>query len=138
MTRKIVEAAARIGAQLDKHVSLGNLDARRDWGYAPEYVDAMWRMLQTEEPRDFVIGTGEHHTPREICEIAFERVGLDYRDHGEVDERFKRPAEVDTLLADPRRARDELGWEARTSFRELIEVMVDAEIALLERRGAGA
>ena len=138
VTRKIVEAAARIGVQLDKHVSLGNLDARRDWGYAPEYVDAMWRMLQTEEPRDFVIGTGEHHTPREICEIAFERVGLDYRDHVEVDERFKRPAEVDTLLADPRRARDELGWEARTSFRELIEIMVDAEIALLERRGAGA
>ena len=137
VSRKITEAAARIARHLDKHVLLGNLDARRDWGYAPEYVDAMWRMLQADQPRDYVIGTGEHHTPREICEIAFERVGLDYRDHVEIDERFQRPAEVDTLLADARRARDELDWEPKTSFRQLIELMVDAELVRLDRAGAG-
>ena len=133
VTRKIAESAARIAAKLDKQLLLGNLDAKRDWGYAPEYVEAMWRMLQSEEPKDYVIGTGEQHTPREICEIAFERVGLDYQDHVEVDSRFKRPSEVDTLLANPSRARDELGWESKTSFRELIEIMVDAEVERLAR-----
>jgi GDPmannose 4,6-dehydratase len=128
VTRKIAEGAARIAAGLDEGLPMGNLDSKRDWGYAPEYVEAMWRMLQADEPRDYVIGTGEHHSPREFCEIAFARVGLDYKDHVRVDPRFLRPAEVDTLLADPSRARDELGWEPRTTFRELVELMVDEEV----------
>ena len=135
VTRKIAEGAARAAAELQKNLALGNLDARRDWGYAPEYVEAMWLMLQADAPRDYVIGTGEHHTPREFCELAFEHVGLDYRDHVVVDERFKRPAEVDTLLADARRAHAELGWRPRTSFRGLVTLMVEAEVERL-RRGA--
>ena len=128
VTRKIAEGAARISLGQAKHLELGNVDAKRDWGYAPEYVEAMWRMLQQDEPEDFVVGTGRHHTPREFCELAFARVGLDYRDHVRTDPRLLRPAEVDTLLADPSRARERLGWEARTSFRELVELMVDAEL----------
>ncbi|MBM4337854.1 MAG: GDP-mannose 4,6-dehydratase [Deltaproteobacteria bacterium] len=128
VTRKIAEGAARISLGQAKHLELGNVDAKRDWGYAPEYVEAMWRMLQQDEPEDFVVGTGRHHTPREFCELAFNRVGLDYRDHVRTDPRLLRPAEVDTLLADPSRARERLGWEARTSFRELVELMVDAEL----------
>ena len=128
VTRKIAEGAARIAAGLDEALLMGNLDSQRDWGYAPEYVEAMWRMLKADEPRDYVVGTGEQHSPREFCEIAFARVGLDYQDHVRVDPRFLRPAEVDTLLADPSRARDELGWEPRTTFRELVELMVDEEV----------
>ncbi len=128
VTRKIAEGAARISLGQAAHLELGNVDAKRDWGYAPEYVEAMWRMLQQDEPEDFVVGTGRHHTPREFCELAFARVGLDYRDHVRTDPRLLRPAEVDTLLADPSRARERLGWEARTSFRELVELMVDAEL----------
>jgi len=128
VTRKIAEGAARVAAGLQGELLLGNLEAKRDWGYAPEYVDAMWRMLQQEAPADFVIGTGEHHTPREFCEIAFAHVGLDYREHVRVDPALLRPAEVDTLLADASSAKEKLGWEPRTSFRELVELMVDAEI----------
>jgi GDPmannose 4,6-dehydratase len=128
VTRKIAEAPARILAGLQKDLRLGNLEAKRDWGYAPEYVVAMWQMLQQDEPQDYVVGTGTHHTPREFCEIAFARAGLDYRDHVTVDPRYLRPAEVDTLLADPSKAKQRLGWEPRTTFRELVELMVDAEL----------
>jgi GDPmannose 4,6-dehydratase len=128
VTRKIAEAPARIVAGLQKDLKLGNLDAKRDWGYAPEYVVCMWKMLQQDAPEDYVVGTGEHHTPQEFVEIAFARAGLDYRDHVSVDPQFLRPAEVDTLLADPSKAKQKLGWEPRTTFRELVELMVDAEL----------
>ena len=128
VTRKIAEGAARISLGQAKDLELGNVDAKRDWGYAPEYVEAMWRMLQQDEPDDFVVGTGRHHTPRDFCELAFARVGLDYREHVRTDPKLLRPAEVDTLLADPTKARERLGWEARTSFGELVELMVDAEL----------
>jgi GDPmannose 4,6-dehydratase len=128
VTRKIAEGAARIALGQASHLELGNIDSMRDWGYAPEYVEAMWRMLQRDTPEDFVVGTGEHHTPREFCELAFARVGLDYRDYVRTDPNLLRPAEVDTLLADPAKAREQLGWETRTSFRELVELMVDAEL----------
>jgi GDPmannose 4,6-dehydratase len=133
VTRKVAIGAARIAAGLDETLELGNLDSKRDWGYAPEYVDAMWRMLQADEPRDYVIGTGEHHSPRELAQIAFERVGLSFEDHVRIDPRFLRPAEVDTLLADASRASRELGWKSQTPFRELVERMVDAEVEELRR-----
>jgi GDPmannose 4,6-dehydratase len=128
VTRKIAEGAARISLGQLGHLELGNVDSKRDWGYAPEYVEAMWRMLQLDEPDDFVVGTGRHHTPRDFCELAFARVGLDYRKHVRTNPSLLRPAEVDTLLADATKARERLGWEARTSFRELVELMVDAEL----------
>jgi len=128
VTRKIAEGAARIALGQATHLELGNVDSKRDWGYAPEYVEAMWRMLQQDAPDDFVVGTGKHHTPRDFCELAFARVGLDYRDHVRTNQSLLRPAEVDTLLADATKARERLGWEARTSFRELVELMVDAEL----------
>jgi len=128
VTRKIAEGAARIALGQASHLELGNVDSMRDWGYAPEYVEAMWRMLQQDAPDDFVVGTGRHHTPREFCELAFARVGLDYREHVRTDPKLLRPAEVDTLLADPTKAREQLGWQTRTSFRELVELMVDAEL----------
>jgi GDPmannose 4,6-dehydratase len=134
VTRKIAEAAARIKLGLDSELLLGNLESRRDWGYAPEYVEAMWRMLQRDEPTDYVIGTGEHHSPREFCELAFGHLGLDYRDHVRVDARFLRPAEVDTLLADASKARAELGWEPQTPFADLVRLMVDAEVARQRER----
>ncbi len=135
VTRKIAIGAARIAAGLQETLEMGNLDSKRDWGYAPEYVEAMWRMLQTDEPRDYVVGTGEHHSPREFCQIAFGRLGLDYEQYVRIDPRFLRPAEVDTLLADASRASRELGWKPDTSFRELAELMVDAEVAQLQDRG---
>jgi GDPmannose 4,6-dehydratase len=106
---------------------LGNLDAERDWGYAGDYVEAMWLMLQQPEPMDYVIGTGQVHSVREFARIAFARVGLDYRDHVVIDPKLYRPAEVDHLRADPSKAKRELGWEPRTSFEELVEMMVDAD-----------
>jgi GDPmannose 4,6-dehydratase len=133
VTRKIAIGAARIAAGLQKTLEMGNLDSKRDWGYAPEYVEAMWRMLQADEPHDYVVGTGKHNSPREFAQMAFERVGLDYEDHVRIDPRFLRPAEVDTLLADPGLAARELGWEPQTSFRELAELMVDAEVEEIER-----
>jgi len=134
VTRKISEAAARIKLGLEGELLLGNLDARRDWGYAPEYVEAMWRMLQRREPADYVIGTGVHHSVRDCVEIAFGHLGLDPDDFVRVDPRYLRPAEVDTLLADPTKAREELGWTARTRFEELVRIMVEADLEQQERR----
>lgn len=128
VTRKITDGVARIKAGTQKHLRLGNLEAKRDWGYAKDYVEAMWQMLQQKEPDDFVIATGETHTVREFCEIAFAHAGLDYREHVVVDEKFMRPAEVDLLLGDPAKAKQKLGWTPRTSFRELVELMVDADL----------
>jgi GDPmannose 4,6-dehydratase len=137
VTRKIAEGVARIKHGLDEKLALGNVDAKRDWGYAPEYVEAMWRMLQQNAPRDYVVGTGEHHTPREFCEIAFAHVGLDYRDRVQTDPALLRPSEVDTLLADPSRAQRELGWVSRTSFEELVRLMTDAELDRLDQAAKG-
>ena len=133
VTRKIAEGAARTALGLSKRLELGNLDAKRDWGYAPEYVEAMWRMLQQDTPGDYVIGTGEQHTPQEFCEAAFSHLGLDYREHVSVAPRFLRPADVNSLIADPGKAKVELGWEPRTGFRELVQIMVDAEMDRLRR-----
>ncbi len=133
VTRKVTDGAARIKLGLATELRLGNLDARRDWGFAGDYVDAMWRMLQRPEPGDFVIGTGETHTVRELVEVAFGHVGLDWQQYVRTDERFIRPAEVDILQADPGRARADLGWTPTVSFRELVTMMVDADLALLSR-----
>ncbi len=133
VTRKISEAAARIKLGLDDELPIGNVDARRDWGYALEYVEAMWKMLQGPKAVDYVIGTGVHHTVRQCLEFAFGHVGLDPDDFVRVDPALIRPAEVETLLADPSRAREELGWTARTSFRELIERMVESDLERQER-----
>jgi GDPmannose 4,6-dehydratase len=133
VTRKISEGVARIKLGLDDALPLGNLDARRDWGYAPEYVDAMWRMLQAPEPRDYVVGTGKHHAVGDWVRVAFAHVGLDPDDFVRSDPAFMRPAEVDALLADPSRARRELGWEARTPFEDLVRIMVEADLEAQER-----
>ncbi len=137
VTRKITRAVARIKAGLQDKLYLGNLEAKRDWGYAPEYVEAMWLMLQQDQPEDFVIATGETHTVKEFVELAFDRVGLDWELHVEIDPRYFRPAEVDTLLGDPSKAREKLGWSATTSFDDLVALMVDADIQLLEDERAG-
>jgi GDPmannose 4,6-dehydratase len=133
VTRKVTNAVARISLGLQKDVFLGNLDASRDWGYAPEYVDAMWRMLQQKEPEDFVIATGETHTVEELCEVAFSRVGLPWKKHVKRDRRNLRPLEVDVLLGDPAKARRDLDWRPTTSFRGLIELMVDADVSRWQR-----
>ncbi|MGA2575787.1 MAG: GDP-mannose 4,6-dehydratase [Bryobacteraceae bacterium] len=129
VTRKIARAVALIKAGIEQRLFLGNLDARRDWGYAPEYVEAMWIMLQQEQPCDYVIGTGETHSVKEFVEAAFEHVGLDWRQYVQIDPRYYRPADVDALLADPQKARRELGWTSKTGFRDLVKLMVDAEVA---------
>jgi GDPmannose 4,6-dehydratase len=128
VTRKISHGVARIKHGLAEELRLGNLDARRDWGFAGDYVEAMWLMLQQDEPSDYVVATGEEHSVREFVEIAFERVGLDPDKHVVIDPRFLRPAEVDHLVGDASKARRELEWSARTSFRELVELMVDADV----------
>ncbi len=128
VTRKVTDAVARIKLGTAKEVRLGNLDARRDWGFAGDYVDAMWRMLQQDEPSDYVIGTGKTWSVRDLCKIAFEVVGLDYRDYVVQDERFFRPAEVDLLVADPSKAHEMLGWEPKVSFADLIAMMVEADL----------
>jgi GDPmannose 4,6-dehydratase len=128
VTRKISDGVARIAAGKSKELRLGNLDALRDWGYAKDYVEAMWLMLQQDQPDDFVIATGETHSVREFCEIAFTRAGLDYRDYVKTDERYMRPAEVDLLLGDASKAKRKLGWAPKTSFRELVELMVDEDL----------
>jgi GDPmannose 4,6-dehydratase len=135
VTRKVAHGAAAIKLGLQQEIRLGNLDARRDWGYAPEYVEAMRIMLQRDEPADYVVGTGTDNSVRDLVEIAFDHVGLDPDDHVRVDPELVRPAEVDHLIADPAKARRELGWEPRTSFEQLIRLMVDAD---LERLRAGA
>lgn len=137
VTRKVTDGVARIKLGLAQEVRLGNLDARRDWGFAGDYVEAMWLMLQQAVPRDYVIGTGETHSVRELVEIAFGHVGLDWQKHVVVDERFYRPAEVDLLQADPTRARTELGWRPRTSFRQLVTMMVDADLQRLKLQERG-
>ncbi|MEW6752895.1 MAG: GDP-mannose 4,6-dehydratase [Candidatus Latescibacterota bacterium] len=136
VTRKITQAAARIRAGLQQTLYLGNLDARRDWGYAREYVEAMWLMLQQEQPDDYVIATGEAHSVREFLVEAFGHAGLDWCRHVELDPRYLRPAEVDLLIGDASKARQQLGWEPRVRFAELVQLMVDADIALLGERPA--
>jgi GDPmannose 4,6-dehydratase len=133
VTRKISWHAAAIKLGLATELRLGNLDAERDWGYAVDYVEAMWLMLQQDRADDYVIATGETHSVRECARVAFERVGLDWEQYVVVDDAFKRPAEVDRLVGDASKARRELGWEPRTGFRELIELMVDADLELLRR-----
>lgn len=138
VTRKITNQVARIKLGLASELSLGNLDSKRDWGFAGDYVEMMWRMLQQDSPDDYVAATGETHTVREFCEIAFGHVGLDYDKYVKVDERFVRPAEVDLLLGDPAKAKAVLGWEPKVSFRELVEMMVDADLARHTSGHAGA
>jgi GDPmannose 4,6-dehydratase len=132
VTRKITSGVARIKNGQASELRLGNLDARRDWGHARDYVRAMHLMLQQDEPEDFVIGTGETHTVREFCELAFGEVGLDYQDHVVIDPRFLRPAEVELLLADPSRARERLGWQPTASFEDLVREMVRADLEALD------
>lgn len=125
VTRKITRAAGRIREGLQEKLYLGNIDAKRDWGYAKDYVEAMWLMLQAKEPDDYVIATGETHSVREFLEITFERLGMKHEDHVSIDERYFRPSEVDILLGDATKAAEKLCWKPRTSFRELVELMVD-------------
>ncbi len=132
VTRKISHAVAQIALGQQDELALGNLDAKRDWGFAGDYVEAMWLMLQQDEPDDFVVCTGETHSVREFCEVAFSHVGRNYEEHVTIDERFMRPAEVDLLIGDSTKARTTLGWEYRTPFEELVTMMVDADLALIE------
>jgi GDPmannose 4,6-dehydratase len=133
VTRKITWHAAAIKAGMADTLALGNLDAERDWGYAEDYVEAMWRMLQQDEPGDYVVATGKAHSVRDCVQIAFEHVGLDPEGHVVVDERYLRPAEVDHLIGDATKAREQLGWEPKTSFEEMIRFMVDSDLAQLSR-----
>jgi GDPmannose 4,6-dehydratase len=139
VTRKITRALAAILAGKQKYLYMGNLDSKRDWGYAPEYVECMWMMLQHDEPLDLVIGTGESHTVREFLEEAFGYIGLDYQEYVQIDEKYYRPTEVDYLLSEPTKAKNILGWEPRVRFHELVRIMVDADLELegLEAPGEG-
>ena len=137
VTRKITRAVAHIQAGLQKQLYLGNLEAKRDWGYAKEYVEAMWLMLQQPEPDDYVIATGETHSIQEFLNVAFGHVGLDWRQHVEIDPRYYRPAEVDLLIGDARKAREKLGWESKTKFAELARLMVDSDVQLLKDHREG-
>jgi GDPmannose 4,6-dehydratase len=132
VTHKVTHAAARIKLGKQKELRLGNLDSRRDWGYAGDYVQAMWLMLQQPEPDDYVVATGETHSVRELCEVAFGRAGLDWQEHVVIDEKFLRPAEVDLLVGDPAKAGEKLGWEPAVTFKGLIEMMVDADLEALK------
>src|SRR5262249_32264391 len=127
VTRKVSDTVARIGAGLTDTLSLGNLDAQRDWGFAGDYVEAMWMMLQQPQPDDYVVATGESHTVRALVAIAFRRIGSDWRDHVREDPAFKRPAEVDLLVGDAAKARRVLGWRPHVTFAGLVEMMVDAD-----------
>jgi GDPmannose 4,6-dehydratase len=133
VTRKVTHGAARIAVGLEREVRLGNLEAQRDWGFAGDYVRAMWLMLQQDQPDDFVVATGQTHSVRELCEVAFGRVGLHWEDHVVVDEKFLRPAEVDILVGDATKVRTTLGWKPEVGFAELVEMMVDADLAILRR-----
>ena len=137
VTRKISHAVARIKLGQADELRLGNLDAKRDWGFAADYVDAMWRMLQRDEPEDYVVCTGETHSVREFCQLAFDHVGLRWEDHVVIDESFMRPAEVDLLVGDASKAEAELNWAPHTSFAELVRLMVDADLDLLQGRLRG-
>jgi GDPmannose 4,6-dehydratase len=134
VTRKITLAVARIKKGLQDKLILGNLDAKRDWGYAKEYVEAMWAMLQHDTPDDYVIATNETHTVREFLAVAFSHAGLDWKDYVETDAKYERPAEVDLLIGDPAKAKRVLGWEPKTKFEDLVKIMVDADIAHLENQ----
>lgn len=133
VTRKITNGVARIKLGIDKELRLGNLDAKRDWGFAKDYVRAMYLMLQQATPDDYVVSTGETYSVRRFCEIAFGHVGLDYTNHVAIDERFYRPAEVDLLVGDPSKAKQQLGWSREVSFEQLVTMMVDADLALIKR-----
>ncbi len=133
VTRKISNGVARIKLGLDSEIRLGNLDAQRDWGFAGDYVDAMWRMLQQDSPSDFVVSTDETHSVREFCELAFGRVDLNWQDHVVIDEQFFRPAEVELLVGNATRAREVLDWTAKTSFADLVHMMVDADLENVAR-----
>jgi GDPmannose 4,6-dehydratase len=137
VTRKITRALARIQAGLQDKLYLGNLDAKRDWGYAPDYTDAMWRILQADEPDDYVIATGEMHSVREFLDAAAEHLGVDWEKFIEIDPRYYRPAEVDALCGDASKAREKLGWEPTVTFTELVQLMVDDDVKLLEDELAG-
>ncbi|MCC6226197.1 MAG: GDP-mannose 4,6-dehydratase [Microthrixaceae bacterium] len=131
VTRKISHGVARIKLGLDSEIRLGNLEAQRDWGFAGDYVRAMWLMLQQDSPDDYVVATGETHTVREFCELAFDHVGLNWENHVIVDEKFFRPAEVDLLIGDPGKAHRQLGWKPETTFEQLVQMMVSADVDLL-------
>jgi GDPmannose 4,6-dehydratase len=133
VTRKISDGVAKIKLGVTKELRLGNLDAQRDWGFAGDYVHAMWLMLQQATPDNYVIGMGETHSVREFCEIAFSHVGLDYKDFVVVDEKYYRPAEVDLLISDPSKARAQLKWEPSVTFNELVKMMVDSDLARLKK-----
>ncbi len=133
VTRKVTDGVARIKLGLADHIAMGNLDAKRDWGFAGDYVDAMWRMLQQDEPDDYVVATGETHTVERLVELAFGHVGLDWKDHIRTDPRFIRPAEVDLLVGDPAKAKRVLGWEPRVDFEALVAMMVDADLERIGR-----
>jgi len=132
VTRKVSHGVARIKLGLAGELRLGNLEARRDWGFAGDYVQAMWLMLQQDSPDDYVVGTGETHSVRELCQVAFDHVGLDWEKHVVADRQFYRPAEVDLLVSDPSKARQNLGWEPQVSFEGLVHMMVDADLKLLQ------
>ena len=133
VTRKVTRAVGRIKHGLQQRLYLGNLEAKRDWGYAPDYVESMWLMLQQDEPDDYVVATGEAHTVRELVEAAFAHAGLDWKDHVDVDPRYFRPTEVDMLLGDATKARERLGWKPKVRFAELVRIMVDADMELAAR-----
>lgn len=135
VTRKVTDAVARIKTGRQKSLALGNIDARRDWGFAGDYVEAMWLMLQQDRPDDYVIATGKTTTVREMCRLAFEHVGLDYQQHVVIDPKFYRPAEVDVLLGNPAKARETLGWAPRTDLKSLVAMMVDSDIQRVSDRG---
>jgi GDPmannose 4,6-dehydratase len=137
VSRKITRAAARILHGLQVKLYLGNLDGERDWGYAPEFVEGIWKMLQQEQPEDFLLATGETHSVREFVERAFAEVGLDWRRHVEVDPQYYRPTEIDRLEGDFSKARKKLGWVPRTKFRDLVKIMVEADVQLLEDKLSG-
>ena len=137
VTRKITRAVARIKAGLQDKLFLGNLDAKRDWGYAPEFVEAMWLMLQQEQPDDYVVATGETHTVREFLELSFGRAGLEWEKYVDKDPRYYRPAEVELLLGDPSKAKKQLGWEPKTKFKDLVTLMTDADIEMLAHEMSG-
>ena len=137
VTRKITRAVARIHAGVQKKLYMGNLDSKRDWGYAPEYVEAQWLMLQQDEPDDYVIATGETHTIREFLQESFGMMGMDYEKYVEIDPRYFRPAEVDLLIGDPSKAKQKLDWSPKTTFKDLVRIMTDADVALLKHQMSG-
>jgi GDPmannose 4,6-dehydratase len=134
VTRKVTDGVAKIKLGLANELRMGNLDAKRDWGFAGDYVEAMWLMLQQDTPDDYVVATGETHTVQELVEVAFERAGLDWQKYVVIDPRFIRPAEVDLLIGDPAKAKAKLGWVPKTSFKDLVHMMVDSDLARLEAR----